>query len=67
MVARFPAWHVLALLHEEADKRSDERFRIKPATLRQWVRRKHITRGDGGYCVREIVAYIDGRERRHAA
>lgn len=35
---------------------------IAPVTLRQWVARGHITRGSGGYCLEEIVAYLDSRD-----
>jgi hypothetical protein len=41
---------------------SQSGYHLKPATLRSWVHRGHITRGKGGYCVREIVAYIDRRD-----
>lgn len=34
---------------------------IAPVTLRQWVARGHITRGPGGYCLQEIVDYLDSR------
>ncbi|RSN65433.1 hypothetical protein DMH01_03390 [Amycolatopsis sp. WAC 04182] len=59
---RVPAALVVRLLHQEADKRGDDRYRLKPATLRKWVQRGHITRGDGGYDLREILVYLDGRE-----
>jgi hypothetical protein len=59
---RVPASTVLLLLHQEADKRGDDRLRIKTTTLRSWVHRGHITRGDGGYDLREILTYIEQRE-----
>lgn len=34
---------------------------IKPGTLRAWVKRGHLTRGPGGYELREILAYLDQR------
>lgn len=37
-------------------------YHLSPVTLRQWVHRGHITRGPGGYCLAEIVAYIDRRQ-----
>lgn len=43
---------------------SQSGYHVRPATLRSWVRRGHITRGDGGYCIREIRLYIDRRETR---
>jgi hypothetical protein len=61
---RVSAADVLLLLHQEADKRGDDRFRLKPATLRKWVQRGHITRGDGGYDLKEILNYLDRRESR---
>ncbi|GAB3376316.1 hypothetical protein GCM10027360_53090 [Amycolatopsis echigonensis] len=69
MTGRARAADVVLLLGQEADRTGDERFRVGSATLRQWVRRGHITRGDGGYSLREILAYIDRRERPrfHAA
>lgn len=36
-------------------------YELSPATLRKWVQRGHITRGPGGYDLREIVAYLDRR------
>lgn len=45
---------------------SQSGYTLKSATLRQWVRRGHITRGPGGYCIREIRRYIDRREGRDA-
>jgi hypothetical protein len=35
---------------------------LSPATLRSWVHRGHITRGAGGYCIREIREYLDRRD-----
>jgi len=46
---------------------SQSGYHLKPATLRSWVHRGHITRGKGGYCVREIVAYIDSRDTQKRA
>lgn len=37
-------------------------YDLSAATLRSWVHRGHITRGKGGYCIREITAYVDARE-----
>jgi hypothetical protein len=62
-VNRVPAKLAVLLLHQEADAQGDERLRIGPATLRQWVRRQHITRGPGGYDLREILAYLEHRDR----
>lgn len=59
---RVPAALVLLLLHQEADARGDGRYRIGAATLRQWVRRQHITRGPGGYDLAEILAYLERRD-----
>lgn len=39
-------------------------YQLSACTLRKWVQRGHITRGKGGYCVREIREYIDKREGR---
>jgi hypothetical protein len=54
------------LLHQEAVRTGDARLRIKAATLRQWVRRRHITydRGRGGYDVVAIVEYVTKRPAR---
>lgn len=60
-VKRVPASLVLLVLHAEADRSGDERYRIAGATLRQWVRRGHITRGPGGYDLVEILAYLERR------
>jgi hypothetical protein len=54
-----PASLALLMLHQEADRTGDDRYRISPATLRQWVKRGHITRGTGGYDLAEITAYLD--------
>ncbi|MEV4053018.1 hypothetical protein AB0J55_17685 [Amycolatopsis sp. NPDC049688] len=59
---RVPARLAVLLLHQEADARGDDRYRIGPATLRQWVRRGHLTRGDGGYDLRELLAYLERRD-----
>lgn len=59
---RVPAKLAVLLLHQEADARGDERLRIGPATLRQWVRRGHLTRGDGGYDLAEVLAYLEQRD-----
>jgi hypothetical protein len=37
-------------------------YDVKPATLRKWVERGHITRGSGGYSIEEIRQYIERRE-----
>jgi hypothetical protein len=34
---------------------------ISSSTLRMWVNRGHITRGAGGYDLREILDYLDRR------
>ncbi|WP_409186708.1 hypothetical protein F9C11_21705 [Amycolatopsis sp. VS8301801F10] len=64
MTGRARAADVVLLLHQEADRAGDDRYRITPATLRQWVRRGHITRGDGGYNLREILDYLDRRDAK---
>ncbi|SFO60013.1 hypothetical protein [Amycolatopsis rubida] len=64
MTGRARAADVVLLLAQEADRTGDDRYRVTPATLRQWVRRGHITRGDGGYNLREIVAYLDRRDAK---
>ncbi|MFI6302157.1 hypothetical protein ACIBCH_09820 [Amycolatopsis thailandensis] len=63
---RVPAKLVLHLLHQEADRRGDDRYRLKAATLRKWVQRGHITRGGGGYDLKEILNYLDSRESKSA-
>lgn len=60
MSARVPAAVALLALAQSG-------YHLKPATLRQWVKRGHITRGEGGYSISEIVAYIDRRGTRRAA
>jgi len=69
-VNRVPAALAVLLLHQEADARALDgdaegaaRLRIKPATLRKWVQRDHITRGPGGYDLAEILTYLEQRER----
>jgi hypothetical protein len=37
-------------------------YHLSAVTLRQWVHRGHVTRGPGGYCLAEIVDYIDRRQ-----
>ncbi|MFB9687688.1 hypothetical protein [Amycolatopsis plumensis] len=68
---RVPAALAVLLLHQEADARALDgdtegaaRLRIKPPTLRKWVERGHITRGDGGYDLREILTYLEQREQQ---
>lgn len=58
---RVPAKLAVLLLHQEADARGDNELRIGAATLRKWVERGHITRGDGGYDLREILTYLEHR------
>lgn len=55
-MTRVPAHLVLVLLRQSG-------HHIGPATLRQWIRRGHITRGDGGYDLREIKTYLDRRSQ----
>lgn len=62
---RVPARMVLRLLHAEATRTGDERYRITASALRTWVWRNHITRGPGGYDLREILDYITQRDRDH--
>lgn len=59
MSARIPASLALLLLRQSG-------ITISPATLRSWVRRGRITRGEGGYCVTEIRLYIESRDTRAA-
>lgn len=58
---RVPAALVLLVLHQEAERTGDDRYRVSPITLRSWVKRGHITRGPGGYDLREVCAYLDRR------
>jgi hypothetical protein len=59
---RVPAWAVLELLHQEADKTGNERHRITAATLRSWAHRGHISpAGRDGYDLGEILGYLDHR------
>lgn len=67
---RVPASLAVLLLHQEADARALDgdaegaaRLRVRPATLRKWVQRGHITRGPGGYDLGEILTYLEQRER----
>lgn len=53
---RVPAALALLLLRQSG-------HHLTPATLRKWVQRGHITRGPGGYDLREITAYIDRRSQ----
>lgn len=59
---RVPASLVLLLLHREADRTGDERYRVTAGALRNWVYRGHITRGPGGYDLAEVLAYLERRE-----
>ena len=60
---RVPASLVLLLLHQEAYRTGNESYRIKPATLRSWTHRGHITHTADGYDPREILDYLDSRVR----
>ncbi len=40
------------------------RYGIPLATLRQWVRRGHLTRHSGGYDLREVLERLDTRDTR---
>lgn len=60
---RVPASLAVLLLHQEADARGDDLYRIQRATLRKWVQRGHVTRGPGGYDLAEILTYLEQRER----
>lgn len=51
---RVPASLALLALHQSG-------YPIKAGTLRQWVRRGHITRTADGYDLAEIVTYLDRR------
>jgi hypothetical protein len=64
---RIPASLAVLMLHQEADRTGDDRLRISSATLRKWVERGHITRGDGDYDLGEIFAYLDRRPGRVSA
>ena len=37
-------------------------YQLTPGALRLWVHRGHITRGRGGYDLREIVGYLERRD-----
>lgn len=54
-MTRVPASLARLALHQSG-------YMLTAATLRSWVHRGHITRGSGGYCLREIREYIDSRE-----
>lgn len=58
---RVPAKLAVLLLHQEADASGDERLRVTPGALRNWVWRGHITRGEGGYDLDEIRRYLERR------
>jgi hypothetical protein len=51
---RVPAELVLLALRQSGHQ-------INPSTLRMWVHRGHITRGNGGYDLAEILDYLDRR------
>lgn len=55
MSARVPLSLALLALRQSG-------YDLSPATLRSWIRRGHINRGPGGYCITEICAYLDQRE-----
>lgn len=59
-MTRLPAALAVLLLHQEADRTGDERYRVKVCTLRQWKRRGHLSRGRD-YDPHEIVHYLDRR------
>lgn len=59
-MARVPASLALLTLRQSG-------ITLSPATLRKWVERRHITRGPGGYDLREILDYLDRRARVVAA
>lgn len=61
-VRRVAAALVLHVLHAEADRTGDERYRVSAGAVRNWVYRGHITRGDGGYDLAEILTYLERRE-----
>lgn len=65
-MTRVRAADVVLLLHQEADRTGDERYRVTATTLRSWVHRGHITRGPGGYDLAEILAYLDRRNATRA-
>lgn len=52
---RVPAALALLALHQSGRP-------LTAGTLRQWVRRGHISRGRGGYDLTEIVTYLDRRD-----
>lgn len=56
-MTRVPATIALLMLTQSG-------YDLSATTLRSWVYRGHITRGPGGYCVREIREYIERREQR---
>lgn len=59
MTTRVPADLALLLLRQSG-------IHLAPATLRSWVHRGRITRGEGGYCVTEIREYLESRDTRAA-
>jgi hypothetical protein len=60
-VKRVPASLALLLLHQEADRTGDERYRIAPSTLRCWVHRGKVSKTAAGYDLREVAAYASSR------
>lgn len=58
-VKRVPASIALLALRQSG-------YVVTPGALRIWVHRGRITRGDGGYDLEEIVAYLDSRETPQA-
>lgn len=57
MTTRIPAELALLALRQSG-------YNLRPATLRSWVHRGRITRGEGGYCLTEIGKYLRTREER---
>ncbi len=58
---RVPASLALLLLHQEADRTGDERFRIAPSTLRCWAHRGKVTKTAAGYDLNEVAEYATRR------
>lgn len=52
---------VMLALRQEHERTGDPKYAIKPATIRQWKRRGHLSPGPG-YHLGEIAAYLDRRD-----